>query len=119
MEHCCFACARNRIGMHKMKLKKGDQVVVISGKDAGKTGAIIRVFPKEARILVDGVNIVKRHVRKSGRGQSGRIVERPAPLHLSNVMLVDPETKKPTRVGRKLVDGTLVRYAKKSGKELK
>lgn len=84
----------------KMKLKKGDQVIVVSGKDKGKTGAILSVLPRENKVTVDGVAMAKRHFRKTGRGQSGRIVEHPAAISASNVMLVDPETKKQTRVGR-------------------
>lgn len=99
----------------KMKLKKGDNVIVISGKDKGKTGAIAQVLPAENRVVIDGVGMVKRHVRKSGRGQSGRIVERPASIDASNVMFMDPKEKKGTRIGRKVVDGKIVRVAKKSG----
>jgi large subunit ribosomal protein L24 len=99
----------------KMKLKKDDTVVIVSGKDKGKTGKIIEVLPKENRIVVDGVAVVKRSLRRGGRGQSGRIVERPASIDASNAMLVDPSSKKPTRVGR--TDGK--RVAKKSGTTLK
>jgi len=98
-----------------MKLKKGDHVVVVSGKDKGKEGTILTVFPKLNRIVVDGVAMAKRHLRKTGRGQSGRIVEHPAAINASNVMLIDAETKKPTRVGRK--DGQ--RITKKSKTVLK
>ncbi|MBU6323573.1 MAG: 50S ribosomal protein L24 [Patescibacteria group bacterium] len=100
-----------------MKLKKGDTVRVISGKDKGKTGTVVRVLPREGRVLVDGVNRVKRHTKARG-GQSSRIVEAERPIDLSNVMLVDPKTKKPTRVGRVIADGALVRVAKKSGTTL-
>jgi large subunit ribosomal protein L24 len=105
--------------MAKMKLKKGDMVIVVSGKDKGKSGAIARVLPKENRLIVEGVGMVKRHLRKTSRGQSGRIVERPASIHASNVMLKDPEGGKPTRVGRKVEGGKIIRIAKKSGKTLK
>lgn len=97
----------------RMKIKKGDHVIVVSGKDKGKKGEVLRVFPKAGTIVVDGVAISKRHLKKRG-GQSGRIVERPVPMQASNVMLVDPESKKPTRVGREMRDGRLVRVAKKS-----
>jgi large subunit ribosomal protein L24 len=103
----------------KMKLKKGDHIIVISGKDKGKTGTIMRVVPQENRVLIDGVGMVKRHIKKASKGQSGRIIERPASVHASNVMLADPDTKKPTRVGRRIEDGKIVRYAKKSGTALK
>lgn len=105
--------------MAKMKLKKGDTVVVVSGKDKGKSGAIVRVLPKENRVVVEGVGMIKRHLRKTSRGQSGRIVERPASIDASNVMVKDPESGKGTRVGRKVEDGKIVRVAKKSGKILK
>ena len=101
----------------KMKIKRGDRVVVISGKDKGKQGEVLRVLPKEGRIVVDGIALAKRHTKKRG-GQSGRIVERPAPIHASNVMVVDPKSKKPTRVGRRMQDSRLVRFARKSGIKL-
>ncbi len=101
----------------KMKLKKGDQVVVVSGKDKGKTGAILQVLAAENRIVVDGVGMIKRHIKKT-RGQSGQIVERPASIHASNVMFMDPKEKKGTRIGRKIEDGKIVRVAKKSGTTL-
>lgn len=103
----------------KMKLKKGDNVIVISGKDKGKTGEITRVIASENRVVIDGVGMVKRHLRSVGRGQSGAIIERPASIHASNVMLLDPKEKKGTRVGRKIEDGKVVRFAKKSGTTLK
>ncbi len=77
----------------KMKIKKGDTVTVISGKDKGKKGEVLRVLPRENRVVVDAVALVKRHVRSAGRGQSGRIVERPASIHASNVMKVDGSGK--------------------------
>lgn len=101
-----------------MKLKKGDTVKVMTGKDKGKTGTIETAFPSTGKVLIEGVNVVKRHIKKSGR-QSGRIVEAPRPIDASNVMLIDPKDKKPTRVGRKVEDGKIVRFAKKSGTTLK
>ena len=101
----------------KMKIKKGDTVVVTSGKDKGKQGEVLRVLPREGRIIIDGIALAKHHTKKRG-GQSGRIVERPAPVHASNVMVVDPESKKPTRVGRRMQNGRLVRFARKSGTKL-
>ena len=103
----------------KMKLKKGDTVVVVSGKDKGKQGEVTTVIRAENRVVIDGVNVVKRHLRKTGRGQSGRIVERPASVHASNVMLLDPSSKKPTRIGRTTEGGKTVRIAKKSKTTIK
>ena len=103
----------------KMKIKKGDTVMVVSGKDKGKTGAVLVVLPRQNRVVIEGVGIVKRHLRATDRKQSGRIVERPSSLHASNVMVLDPESKKPTRVGREDADGKRVRKAKKSGTVIK
>lgn len=100
---------------NKLKLKKGDEVVVIAGKDKGKKGNILRVITEERRVVVSGVNKVKRHQKPSRTGAGG-IVEKELPLHISNVMLVDPKTNKATRVGyKKLEDGSKVRFAKDSG----
>ncbi len=99
----------------KLKMKKGDRVCVITGKDKGKTGEILRVMPKDNRAVVQDVNMVKRHT-KPGQGQAGGIVEKEATIHLSNLAHIDPKTDKPTRVGyRFLKDGRKVRYAKRSG----
>jgi large subunit ribosomal protein L24 len=101
--------------MPKLKIKKGDKVVVIAGKDKGRGGEVLRVLPKENRVLVQGVNMMKRHT-KPAMGQAGGIVEREAALHVSNVSHVDPKDNKPTRVGFKtLDDGRKVRFAKRSG----
>ena len=96
------------------KLKKGDRVVVLAGKDKGREGEILRVMPKEERAVVDGINIVIRHTRQSQTSQGGRI-PKAAPIQLSNLALVDPREGGPTRVGFKEVDGRKVRFAKKSG----
>jgi large subunit ribosomal protein L24 len=99
----------------KLKVKKGDTVVVIAGKDKGKTGEVLRVLPSELRVVVQGVNMVKRHTRPA-MGNPGGIVEKEAALHVSNVAHVDPKDRKPTRVGfRTLDDGRKVRFAKRSG----
>ena len=99
----------------KLKVKKGDTVIVIAGKDKGKTGEIVRVLPKELRVVVQGVNRVKRHTRPA-MGSPGGIVEKEAPLHVSNVAHLDPKDRKPTRVGFKVLDdGRKVRFAKRSG----
>jgi large subunit ribosomal protein L24 len=101
--------------MPKLKIKKGDKVVVIAGKDKGRGGEVLRVLPKENRVLVQGVNMMKRHT-KPAMGQPGGIVEREAALHVSNVSHVDPKDSKPTRVGYKtLEDGRKVRFARRSG----
>ena len=95
--------------------KKGDRVVVRTGRDKGKTGDILRILSKENRVLVQGVNMVKRHTRP-GRNQAGGIVEKESSVHVSNLAHLDPKTDKPTRIGFKfLEDGRKVRYAKKSG----
>ncbi len=100
---------------NKMKLKKGDDVIVISGREKGKKGKIVRVIPEKRRVIIDGVNKVKRHSKASKTGAAG-IIEKEASLHASNVMLLDPKTGKGTRVGYKtLEDGKKVRVARKSG----
>jgi large subunit ribosomal protein L24 len=99
----------------KLKVKKGDTVIVTTGRDKGKRGEILKVIPAELRVVVQGVNVVKRHTRPSPRGQGG-IVEKEAPIHVSNVAHIDPKDDKPSRVGFKtLDDGRKVRFAKRSG----
>ncbi|WP_420406287.1 50S ribosomal protein L24 [Nisaea sp.] len=99
----------------KFKVKKGDKVVVTTGKDKGKTGEVLRVIPAENRVLVQGVNMVKRHTRPT-QFAAGGIIEKEAPLHISNVAHIDPKSNEPTRVGiRVLEDGRKVRFAKRSG----
>ena len=101
--------------MAKFKIKKGDKVVVITGSDRGKTGEVLRVLRTEMRVLVQGVNMVKRHTRQAP-GEPGGIIEKEAPVHISNVAHVDPRDDKPTRVGWKVVDaGRKVRFARRSG----
>lgn len=103
---------------NKLKVKKGDQVVVIAGKDKGKKGEILQVIPSELRVVVAGVNKVKRHTKPS-RTSAGGIVEKEASLHVSNVALADPKSGKATRVGFKVEkDGTKVRIAKRSGEKV-
>ncbi|KAB2329643.1 50S ribosomal protein L24 [Cytobacillus gottheilii] len=101
-----------------MHVKKGDKVMVISGKDKGKTGVILAAFPKQSRVLVEGVNVVKKHAKPSQVNPQGGIISQEAPVHVSNVMPVDPKSGEPTRVGYKTVDGKKVRVAKKSGEVL-
>ena len=101
-----------------MNLKKGDKVVVITGKEKGKEGNIIKVLRKENRVLIENINLMKKHQKSDGQNP-GSIAEIEAPLHISNVMLVDPSTNKRTRVGKtKNKENKKVRIAKKSGKEL-
>ncbi|XJZ27449.1 50S ribosomal protein L24 [Bacillota bacterium Lsc_1132] len=95
-----------------MRVKKGDKVRVISGKDKGKTGEILAAYPKESRVLVEGVNIVKKHSKPSQANPQGGIISQEAPIHVSNVMPIDPKTGNPTRVGYQVVDGKKVRVAK-------
>ncbi len=100
---------------NKLRIKRGDQVIVRSGKDRGKRGEVLKVIPKEDRLIVAGVNQVKRHVRPSARGPGG-VETKEAPIHVSNVAHVDPASNRPTRVGYKfLEDGRKVRFAKRSG----
>lgn len=101
-----------------MHVKKGDKVMVISGKDKGKTGLILAAYPKNNRVLVEGVNIVKKHSKPSQANPQGGIMSLEAPVHVSNVMPIDPKTGEPTRVGYKVEDGKKVRVAKKSGEVL-
>ncbi|HIG18764.1 MAG TPA: 50S ribosomal protein L24 [Candidatus Handelsmanbacteria bacterium] len=99
-----------------MKIKRDDTVFVISGNDKGKRGRVLRVFPEQDRIIVEGVRMMKKHTKPTQRDPQGGIVEREAPLHVSNVMLVDPKSDEPTRVGRqRLGEGSQVRVAKRSG----
>jgi large subunit ribosomal protein L24 len=100
--------------MTKLKIKKGDNVVVIAGRDRGKSGEVIRVIPEEGRLVVQGINMVKRHTAPRP-GQPGGIVEKEASIHVSNVAHVDPKDRKPTRVGYKIVDGRKLRVARRSG----
>ncbi|MGE5597542.1 MAG: 50S ribosomal protein L24 [Hyphomicrobiales bacterium] len=101
------------------KIKRGDRVVVIAGKDRGKRGTVRRVVTKDNRVVVEGVNMIKRHQRARSQGQQSQIIEREAPIHISNVMLIDPNTDQPTRVTfREREDGTLVRVGKRSGEDI-
>ena len=101
--------------MAMLKIKKGDHVIVLAGKDKGKHGEVLRVLPKENRALVQGVNVVRRHQKQTAQ-QEGGIVSKEAPVDMSNLAIEDPKDGKPTRVGFKtLEDGTKVRFAKRSG----
>ena len=101
-----------------MKIKKGDQVLIISGKDRGKKGKILAVFPKELRVLVEGINIRKKHVKPKRSGEKGQTVETPTPLAVSNVKLVCPKCSKPARVGYKMTGDKKYRICKKCDQEI-
>jgi large subunit ribosomal protein L24 len=101
--------------MAKLKIKKGDKVVVIAGRDKGKTGEVVKALPRENRVIVQGINVVKRHTRPSTTAAGG-IVEKEASIHVSNVAYLDPKENKPTRIGFKVLgDGKKVRVARRSG----
>jgi large subunit ribosomal protein L24 len=108
-------------GMH---IRKDDNVVVIAGKEKGKTGRVLRTEPERSRLYVEGLNLVKRHtrprsVKDTQKAQASGIIDKEGPIHVSNVMLLDPTDNKPTRVGvRRGDDGTRVRYAKRTGKAI-
>jgi large subunit ribosomal protein L24 len=101
-----------------MKIKKGDVVKIIKGKDRGKTGKVLKIFPKEGRVLVEGVNIFKKHVRPKRQGEKGEIVEVTRPMSIANVMLVCPQCSSAIRVGFRLQDKEKVRYCRKCGQNI-
>lgn len=104
----------------RLRIKKGDMVYVISGSYRGSKGRVLAALPEERRVIVEGVNLVSKHTKPSAKHTQGGRIQQEAPIHVSNVMLLDPTTNKPTRVGkRRNEEGKLVRYAKKSGKEIK
>ena len=104
--------------MAKLKIKKGDKVVVLAGRDKGKRGEVVKMFPTENKAVVQGVNVVRRH-QKQTPNQEGGIVPKEAPIHVSNIALEDPKDGSPTRVGyRTLDDGRKVRFAKRSGETI-
>jgi len=100
------------------RIRKGDTVIAISGKDKGKSGTVLQVRPGDDKAIVEGLNIIKRHTKPRPPAEPGGVIEKPAPIHLSNLALVDPETKKPTRVRIETVDGKRVRVAARSGKRI-
>jgi large subunit ribosomal protein L24 len=101
--------------MAKLKIKKGDNVVAITGRDKGKTGEVLRVLPADSRVIVQGINVAKRHARPR-MGDPGGIIEKELTIHISNVAHIDPRSSKPTRIGYKhLDDGRKVRFARRSG----
>ena len=105
--------------MPKMKIRKGDTVEVLTGKDKGKRGEVLRALPEDNKVVVEGIAMVKRHMKPNAANQQGGIVEHEAAIDASNVALIDPKDDKPTRVGYALrEDGTKVRVSKRSGEEL-
>ena len=104
----------------KFHIKKGDLVYVNAGVDKGKQGKVLEMFPEQERAIVEGINMISKHTKPNAKNPQGGIIKKEAPIHISNLNVVDPSTNKPTRIGRKLNDkGKLVRYAKKSGEILK
>lgn len=104
---------------HKQKIKKGDTVVVISGNYKGKQGRVLQVIKEKNKAIVEGINIVTKHSKPTQQNPDGGIIKKEGTIDISNLMLIDPKTSDPTRVGRKLNDkGKLVRYSKKSGEEI-
>ncbi|MCH3921248.1 50S ribosomal protein L24 [Limosilactobacillus sp.] len=101
-----------------MFIKTGDKVRVIAGKDKGKEGSVKKIFAADNRVIVEGINKIKKHQKPNNANPNGGIIDTEAPINASNVMLIDPSTNEPTRVGYKFVDGKKVRVAKKSGKTL-
>ena len=100
------------------RIRKGDRVIVITGKDKGKSGVVMEVRPKEQRCLVEGLNIMKRHTKPRPPNEPGGVIERPAPIHLSNVALIDPKDGRATRIRIEELDGRLVRVSSRSGERL-
>jgi len=105
--------------MKKIHIKKGDTVYVNAGNDKGKTGKVLAVHPDKDRAIVEGINMVSKHTKPNSKQPQGGIIKQEAGIHISNLQLIDPQQNKPTRVGYKFVDGKKIRYAKKSGEEIK
>jgi large subunit ribosomal protein L24 len=104
----------------KLHIKKGDTVKVISGEDKGHQGRVLEVFRKNNKAIVEGINMVSKHTKPNAKSPQGGILKKEAPIHISNLMVIDPKSGETTRVGRKLdANNKLVRYAKKSGEEIK
>jgi large subunit ribosomal protein L24 len=104
----------------KIHLRKGDTVMVITGESKGQKGRVLEVNREKSKAIVEGMNMVSKHTKPNAKAPQGGILKKEAPIHISNLMLVDPTTGKPTRIGRKLNDkNKLVRYSKKSGEEIK
>ncbi len=104
----------------KFHIKKGDLVYVNAGVDKGKQGKVLEVFPSEERAIVEGINMISKHTKPNAANPQGGIIKKEAPIHISNLNVIDPSTNKPTKIGRKLDDkGKLVRFARKSGAIIK
>ena len=101
-----------------MKIKKGDNVIVIAGKEKGKTGKVVRAVVSMNKVVIEGLNVVKKHQRPRNTNEQGSMVSVSMPIHVSNVMLVDPKSGKPTRVGKKKLGDKMVRIARKSNQEV-
>ena len=105
--------------MKKLNIKKGDTVYVNAGNDKGKTGKVLTVIPAKDRAIVEGINLVSKHTKPNAKQPQGGIIKQEAGIHISNLQLIDPKSGKPTRVGHKFVGDKKIRYAKKSGEEIK
>ena len=103
----------------KINIKKGDTVFVNTGEYKGQQGRVLEVIRKSDRAIVEGINLVSKHTKPNAKSPQGGILKKEAPIHISNLMLVDPSTGKPTRIGKKVIKDTLVRYSKKTGEEIK
>jgi large subunit ribosomal protein L24 len=101
-----------------MKIKKGDTVQIMAGKDRGKRGEVLHVLPVAEKVIVKGVSLMKRHVRARREGEKGERIEKESPIHVSNVMVVCPHTSKPTRIGYQVIGGEKIRMSKRAGKAL-
>jgi len=123
MKPLVYKKARRRrtktVTRHRMRITKGDRVRILRGEDAGKEGTVLRVAPKENRVVVEGMNVVKRHRKPTRADEEGGIIQFAAPIHVSNVMLLDPKSSAPTRIRRKKnQDGSVERLAVKSGQPI-
>ena len=105
--------------MKKLHIKKGDTVYVNAGNDKGKTGKVLSVIPDKDRAIVEGINMVSKHTKPNSKQPQGGIIRKEAGIHISNLQLIDPQSGKPTRAGYRFEDGKKIRYAKKSGEEIK
>ena len=101
-----------------MKIKKGDNVILLAGKDKGKTGKVLKTFPVDEKVIIDGLNMVKKHQRARKQGEKGQIISIPSLIHVSNVSIIDPKTKKPARIGYKIEDDKKIRISKKTGEKI-
>ncbi len=105
--------------MKRVNIKKGDTGYVSAGNEKGKTGKVLCVIPAKDRAIVEGINLVSKHTKPNAKQPQGGIIKQESGIHISNLQLIDPKSGKPTRVGHKMVDGKKIRYAKKSGEEIK